>query len=192
MSLLLWSSLALAGDTSIGFFAAGEAAFGEALNDHFRGTSLGGELYTSFPLPLQLEGKVSVGYRRLTGIDTADEFLWYSPVSATVGFAIPAGRASLFADLGPSYVLWGGTPSTVEGIGSSGGNLGMLIEGGARYPTMLLQPSLHHPDAKIGGLDVVGSVGLRWSYTRRNIDNPDELAFDFSALRLNLGVAARF
>lgn len=191
MFLCVLSSLARAADTSVGVTAAGDAAFGEALNDNLRGTSLGGELYVSFPLPVQLEGKVSVGYRRLSGI-TTEEFLWYSPISATVGFVIPVGRASLFADLGPTYVVWASTPSDDEDVGQSGGNLGALVEGGVRYPTMLLQPSLHHPDTKIGGLDVVGSVGLRWSYARRNVDNPDELALDFSALRLNLGVAVRF
>ena len=191
MFLFVWSSLALAADASIGLTAAGEAAFGESLNDNLRGTSLGGELYASFPLPMQLEGKVSVGYRRLSGIDTK-EFLWYSPISATVGFAIPVGRASLFADLGPSYVVWASTPTDRKKIGPSGGNLGALIEGGVRYPTMLLQPSLHHPDAKIGGLDLVGSVGVRWSYARTSVDDPKQVALDFSALRLNLGVAARF
>lgn len=191
MVLFLWSSLAHAADTSVGLMAAGEAAFGEALNDNLRGTSLGGELYVSFPLPVQLEGKVSVGYRRLSGI-TTEEFLWYSPISATVGFALPVGRASLFADLGPSYVVWASTPSDEPDQDNSGGNLGALVEGGVRYPTMLLQPSLHHPDASIGGLDVVGSVGVRWSYARRSVDDPDQIALDFSALRLNLGVAARF
>jgi hypothetical protein len=133
--MFVFALVALAHATSspsLGLTASGEAVFGEALNSAYRATSLGCELHATVPFRWNLEGKLSLGYRRLTNPDNTDDFLWYSPLSVTLGFVVPAGRATLFADLGPSYVLWGTTPTASPDQSPNGGNFGAVVEAGAQ------------------------------------------------------------
>lgn len=189
--LLLALRCALAG--SLGLLASGEVIPGEALATRFRSAHVGVEAWAATsPVARVVEGRVSIGYRRLGGT-VGPEWLWYAPVDLTVGVAAPTGPVTLLAHAGPSLVVWGATPSPLEGVGSSGGNWGVRADIGTRVRTRLFVPPLHEEDPVIEGIDAVVLVGGRWSDVHDAArETCADCGFDFSAVRFLAGVGARF
>lgn len=242
--MLTLIAAALAADPTVALSVNGEAVLAHAINDRFRGSSLGGQLQASLPVYGPIDARLTVGYHRLTGIQLTTETLWYAPVDLTAALSIPVGRATFFVHAGPSLVVWSGTPdtsspspvdtaadtadtgatTTVAGVtllddsvappppksittttpvvprttGSSGGNWGVVAEIGVRFPTRLYQPPMYDTTPVLQGLDVVISAGGRWSDVHDAALAETQAAchgtcgLDFSAIRLNAGLAARF
>lgn len=191
-------ALSLAAEPSVGLSLAGEAALGKALNDRFRATSLGGQLQASVPVLGAIEGRVTFGYRNLSGTRLPDEYLWYAPIDLTVALSLPVGKGAFFVHAGPSLVVWGSTPSEGDTeTGNAGGNWGAVAELGVRIPTRLYQAPLYDTSPLLQGIDVVVSGGGRWSDVHDDAFAAghgcgDDCGLDFSAIRLNAGLAARF
>ena len=153
------------------------------------------EVFGVVPLPYSIEAKLSFGYRRLSGT-TADEWLWYAPVSATVGVALPYDQLTLLAGAGPSLVVWGATAAADPAAGASGGNWGVVAEAGGRVTTNLVRPSLHDPSQGPAGIDATVLLGFRGSDVHnaalKACSTARDCGFNFSALRLSAGVDVRF
>lgn len=178
---------------AVGVAASGEALLGAALPDHFQGSGIAVSAWGGFSLPYGLEGRLSLGYRRMGGTLVSTEWLWYVPVDLSVGVGLPVGKVTLLAYAGPSLVVWGTTPSDEAGIGASGGNWGVDADAGIRVPTSLAKPTLHDPDPVLQGIDVVVLAGFRWSEVHQAARAIcDTCGFDFSAVHLDAGLAARF
>lgn len=239
--MLTLIAAALAADPTVALSVNGEAVLAHAINDRFRGSSLGGQLQASLPVYGPIDARLTVGYHRLTGIQLTTETLWYAPVDLTAALSIPVGRATFFVHAGPSLVVWSGTPDTSSPAetdtadtgatvvsaptvddagaattitstitsttttpvvprttGSSGGNWGVVAEIGVRFPTRLYQPPMYDTTPVLQGLDVVISAGGRWSDVHDAALAETQAAchgtcgLDFSAIRLNAGLAARF
>lgn len=100
----------------------------------------------------------------------------------------------------PPYAAVGATTKTdpPRTTGSSGGNWGVVAEIGVRFPTRLYQPPMYDTTPVLQGLDVVVSAGGRWSDVHDAALAQEQAAchgtcgLDFSAIRLNAGLAARF
>lgn len=179
----------------VGVVATGEAIPGEAIAANFHAASIGADAFGVVPLPRRIEAKLSFGYRRLGGT-TAEEWLWYAPVSAKVGVALPYGRLTALAAVGPSLVVWGATAAADPSAGASGGNWGVEAEAGGRVATSLVQHSLHDPDRGLVGIDGIVLLGVRWSdvhdAAREGCTTERACGFNFSALRLSAGATMRF
>jgi hypothetical protein len=190
--MLFLTTVTWAASPSVGVAVSGEAVLGKALNDRFNATSPGLQLQASAPVFGVFDGQLTFGYRRLGGTQM-DEYLWYSPLDLTVGVSLPVGEGAFFAHAGPSLVIWGTTPNDSA---SSGGNWGAVAEVGARFPTRIYQPAMHDTTPALKGLDVVVSGGGRWSDVHdAALGHPEcggDCGLDFSAIRLNAGLAARF
>jgi hypothetical protein len=190
--MLLFASPSLAAAPTVSVAVSGEAVLGGAINTRFRGSSIGGQVQGAMPYgPLDL--RLTLGYRRLGGT-VMSEYLWYSPVDLTVGLRLPVGRSTLFVHAGPSLVVWGATPNDKA---SSGGNWGAVGELGVIVPTRIYQAPLYDTDPLLSGIDLVVTAGGRWSDVHDKALKHDaqcgtSCGLDFSAIRLNAGLAIRF
>lgn len=205
MLALLSITAALAAEDS-GTIGIGARLSGELLSDRnlamvYGSSSLSGEVYAVLPLPYHLELGAAVGYRRLggnlvddTGTATnATSWLWYVPIQVTVGGQLPVGSISIFADIGPTVVMWEEEqpPELALGVGNSGAKLGLVVEGGARVP-IAMQRSLHHPDQGPAGLDVSVLIGYRHSFLRQNgCVGEAPCGLSFSAVKAAVGLTLR-
>lgn len=189
-------TIALAHAATVGVSASGEALLGESLVQNFPSASVGGGVFARAPVHGPILAGVDVDYHRVAGT-TASEFLWFLPATVQVGVELPVGRAAFWAAAGPTLVIWGATPTETRGIGSAGGNWGATGELGLRVPTRLYVPPLHLRDPVLQGLDLVFSGGFRWSDVHDEAQAHRDscgnaCGFDFTAVRLDAGLAARF
>lgn len=203
--MLALVALAAAADAPV---ALGVQLTGEAVRDAriavgYRGESLGLEGMGSAPLPWGgLEAAVTVGYRRLGGfkatedgvLGTEADWIWWAPLTLTVGKRAQLRGLSVSAEAGPSYVFWGSKPWNEPGVGYYGGKWGLLGELGVRVPVGDPGPTLYDPSRAGRGVAISGTVGYRKSFLRHgDVCAPDpSCGLDFSALRLAAGVVASF
>lgn len=192
------SAIALASDwhtaPGLGIRVTGEALTDEHIVEDYGPSTVAAELDATLPLTYGLEVGFQLGYGRFAGQETeAATWLWYAPISATIGAHKDFGSVDFYADAGPSYLLWGDKPSGGE-YKNSGGRIGILTELGTRIHTKWVLPSLHDPEGGIRGVDAVVAVGYRWSNrgSQEGCDLADGCNLSFSALRLSAGVVARF
>lgn len=181
----------------------GESVRDEAIARVYGGTSLAGEVVVSAGLPLGLEAGLSVGYRRLGGtalsaegvpVAGASTYLWYAPVSATVGYGYDMGVVEAFANVGPSYVVWAEQPGTQTDVSYSGGKMGLLVEAGARVPLGRPLTDIRYEPPAPSTVELVLTTGWRASFLRTGdaCAGQSPCGLDFSALRLGAGVGVRF
>ena len=196
--VVLVSAFALASDwradPGLGVRVTGEALTDENIVEDYGPSTVAGEIVATLPLPRGLEAGFQLGYGRFAGQETAAAtWLWYAPISATIGVHKSFRSVDLYADIGPSYLLWGDKPSGGE-YKNSGGRIGILTEVGTRIHTNWVLPSLHAPEEGIRGVDAVLGVGYRWSNrgSQEGCTLTDGCNLSFSALRLSAGLVARF
>jgi hypothetical protein len=200
MLSLLTISAALAESPGIGLRLSGELLQDRILSVTYGSSSLSGDAVLVVPLPYHLELGASIGYRRMGGnlsVDgtptTDSSWIWYAPIQLTLGIRAPVSKVFLYGDLGPSVVAWEEKVPVEpeEGIGSSGGKLGIVGEVGVAVP-LSTSHSLHDPQAGIGGLELTGTLGYRYTFQRTSgcvLESPCGLSF--SALRASVGVLLR-
>jgi len=180
--------------------ALGLRLSGESVNDptiaHMYGDhSISGELVATTDLPHDLRANLIVGYRRLSGnlldaqgaVTESPTWIRYIPVAATLGVHTDVGIVDLGVGVGPSTVAFAEQVGMGEEATSRGSKWGILAEGTARIHIGEMQ-------ATETGLSVEGSFGYRAMLRRHGAVCGDEkvCGFDFSALRLGLGVVAMF
>ncbi len=185
---------------SIGASLVGEAVSDPSLSAVYGDTSLSGEVRAYASFAAGLEAGVSVGYRRLGGVEVeesgaasaASSWLWYAPLSLTFGGSWQVGEIATFAGVGPSLVIWAEQAKSDADLGFSGGKYGVLLDAGVRVPLRGFGPSLFDPEQGLRGVDVEADIGYRASFRRRSVCEEAPCGLGFSALRLGIGVRARF
>lgn len=203
--MLAFVALVAAADApvALGVQLTGEAVRDEQIALSYRGESLGLEGMASAPLAWGgLEAIATVGYRRLGGFKTTEDgaqsteadWIWWAPLSLTVGKRAQLRGFSVSAEAGPSYVFWASKVWNEEGTGYQGGKWGVLGEVGVRVPVGDSGPVLYDPSRSGRGVAITGAVGYRRSFLTRSeeCDPGPVCGFDFSALRLAAGVVASF
>lgn len=178
----------------------GEALHDPPITEVYGDTSLSAEVSAAVVFVRGIEAGVSVGYRRIGGIEVgatgvptgAATWLWYVPLSFTARASSQVGDLTVFAGAGPSLVFWSEAPKAGSDVGFSGGKYGLLVDGGLRVPIQGVGPSLFDPDAGVRGMDVEATLGYRASLLRHEGCAVAPCGLNFSALRLGVGVRARF
>ncbi len=185
---------------SLTTLALGLRLSGESVNDptiaHMYGDhSISGEITAATDLPLGMRASLMVGYRRLSGnlltgegaITENATWIRYIPVSATVGMHKDIGALDLGIGVGPSTVAFAEQVGMGEEAASRGSKWGALAEGTVRM-------HLGETQATDTSLSIEGSLGYRAMMRRHGAvcDGEKVCGFDFSALRVGLGVVAMF
>jgi hypothetical protein len=186
----------------VGASLVGEAVADATIGALYKDTSLSGEVEASLSLRYHLEAGMTAGYRRIGGSVAADDgtpggasWIWYAPVSLTLGATYPVGPVTLVASAGPSWVFFSEKPNGAASEATAGAKPGVLVQGGARIDLPSPPPSLHDPSRSPLGLQLAATVGYRWSAMRTEgcadgAEAPCGLAL--SALRLGVGVRVRY
>lgn len=185
---------------AVGLLLMAEAMDDAAIGRVYRNTSLSGEGRGALTFGSWLEAGVSVGYRRMAGLElsasgletTRSSWLWYAPLSATIGGAWTLRDLTAFANGGPSVVFWAEEAKPESGAGYSGGKLGFVVDAGLRMPVPGVGPSLFAPDEGLRGLDIEADIGYRHSLRSYVGCAEAPCGLDFSALRIGAGLRARF
>ena len=200
MLCLLIVNAALAESPAIGLRLSGEILQDPVLAVTYGSSSLSADGVVSVPLPYHLELGASIGYRRMGGhladggVPTEEtSWLWYAPLQMTLGLRMPVSKLFVIADAGPSVVVWEEQvpAEPLEGIGSSGGKIGLVGEVGVAVP-LATPRTLHDPEGGASGLEVTGSLGYRYTFQRVSgcmLESPCGLSF--TALRASVGVQLR-
>jgi hypothetical protein len=196
----MFVTAALAESPAIGLRLSGEILQDPVIAVNYGSSSLSADGIFSMPLPYHLELGASIGYRRMGGSLSKDgaqtgesSWMWYAPVQVTLGVRMPVGKLFATADAGPAVVAWEEEtpPDLEEGVGSSGGKIGLVGEVGVAVP-IATQKTLHDPEGGPSGLEVTGTLGYRYTFPRISgclLESPCGLSF--TALRASVGVQLR-
>jgi hypothetical protein len=194
------TSMASPVGVAVGASLVGEAIHDSAISLVYGDTSLSGEGSATATFVHGIEATLSVGYRRMSGLQVdargtpteASSWLWYAPIALTAGASWKVGDVSVFGGIGPSIVVWAEQAKLGDAAGFNGGKYGLLIDAGVRVPVPGVGPSLFAPDRGLRGVDIVADIGYRATF--RTVAGCAEApcGLDFSALRLGVGARARF